>query len=76
MFDVNEFNSAIVKKGDNAEKAAKIMDMNPATLYRKMNGKSDFYRKEISKFCKYYNVNPNQIFFANEFTETQKATNQ
>jgi hypothetical protein len=53
-------------RGSTRAEAAEVMGMNSATLFRKINGKSDFYRKEITKFCKFYRVNPNEIFFAGD----------
>ena len=64
MFDVDAFNAAVKHKGETQEDAAKIMQMNPATLYRKATGQSDFYRKEIEAFCLHYDVPPDSIFFA------------
>lgn len=64
MFNSNEFNSAIARKGSTQKEAAHVMGINPATLFRKMNGSSDFYRKEIEAFCQFYEVKPDVIFFA------------
>lgn len=64
MFDVKKFNAAIALKGENQQEAARVMGINPATLYRKIRGESDFYRTEIEAFCNHYNVSPSEIFFA------------
>lgn len=64
MFDSKEFNAAIAKKGSTRREAAQVMGMNPATLFKKTTGKSDFYRKEIEAFCRFYEVRPDNIFFA------------
>lgn len=64
MIDVNRFNACIVAKGETQSDAARIMGMNPSTLYRKVTGVSDFYRSEIEAFCLHYDANPNEIFFA------------
>lgn len=64
MFDARAFNAALALKGSNQREAAKVMGINPATLSRKMAGKSDFYRKEIESFCMYYEAEPDKIFFA------------
>jgi len=64
MIDVNRFNACIVAKGETQSDAARVMGMNPSTLYRKMTGVSDFYRSEIEAFCVHYGANPNEIFFA------------
>lgn len=66
MFNGNLFDAAIRAKGETLMDAAKVMGMNSATLSRKKNGTSDFYRKEIDAFCRHYNVNPDKIFFASD----------
>lgn len=63
MFDPNAFNAAIARKGSTRREAAHVMNMNPATLFKKTTGKSDFYRKEIEAFCRFYEVRPDDIFF-------------
>jgi len=73
MLNERRFNAAIALKGETRADAAKIMGMNPATLFRKMNGKSDFYRAEIQRFCEYYNVAPQDIFFAEHSAQMQKT---
>ena len=66
MFNSKEFDAAIAKKGSTRREAAQVMGMNPATLYKKTVGKSDFYRKEIESFCIFYEVRPDHIFFAEQ----------
>lgn len=66
MFCLNKFNAAIALQGENQGDAAKVMGISMATLYRKITGKSDFYRKEIDAFCAYYKANPEEIFFAKD----------
>jgi DNA-binding Xre family transcriptional regulator len=66
VFDERAFNAILAMRGSTRAEAAEVMGMNSATLFRKINGKSDFYRKEITKFCKFYRVNPNEIFFAGD----------
>lgn len=63
MFNEDAFREAIRAKGENIEMAAKVMGMNKVTLYRKMAGESDFYRKEMQSFCNHYEVKPSGIFF-------------
>ena len=65
MFNVNEFKACIKRKGETQEDAARVMGIKPATLYRKMNGISDFFRNEIEAFCVHYNANPDDVFFSN-----------
>ena len=64
MFNEEAFREAIKAKGEDIEMAAKVMGINKVTLYRKMAGKSDFYRKEMQLFCSYYEVKPAGIFFS------------
>ena len=69
MFDKNKFNAAIVAKGEKLGDAARIMGINKATLYRKVTGKSDFYRHEMETFCTHYDIEkPDEIFFAKNIT--------
>lgn len=68
MLCENKFNAAIALKGETKADAAKVMGINPATLFRKMSGQSDFYRKEIDRFCEYYGTDPKDIFFAKNST--------
>ena len=64
MLDLALFNQAIKARGENYDDAAKVMGINKVTLYRKLKGDSDFYRKEIDAFCFHYQVNPGEMFFA------------
>lgn len=43
------------------EKAAKEMNMDPATFYRKKTGESDFYRKEIQILRKILNLSSGDV---------------
>jgi len=47
MFDKNKFKGAVVARGKTVEGMADVMGVNAATLYRKINGASDFTRQEI-----------------------------
>lgn len=66
MFDINQFNASIAAKGETQNDAARVMGMNPSTLYRKTTGASDFYRNEIEAFCAHYGVSADKIFFAED----------
>ncbi len=50
MFNKNLFRSEVVKAGMTLEQVAQFMGINIATLYRKINGESDFTRNEIAMF--------------------------
>lgn len=47
MFNKDEFCGKVRSKGLTLDKIAKYLGVNPATLSRKMSGKSDFTRNEI-----------------------------
>ncbi len=67
MFKKNEFRAAMARKGKNASEVAKALNIDPATLSRKISGQSDFYRSEIEKICEILELNAEEImknFFA------------
>ena len=69
MFDQKKFKALLVLKGMKVSELAKLIGLNEVTLYRKMNGKSDFYREEIDKIRKVLGIkDPSEIFFADELT--------
>lgn len=69
MFSPNEFNALIAKHGQTKEDVAAIIGVNPATLYRKISGVSDFTRREIQTISRAYSLTAddiNNIFFADK----------
>lgn len=65
MFDKLLFQYEIRKRGLTVKDVARIIGIDVATLYRKMNGESDFYRHEIQKMCVEIGFDdPMKIFFA------------
>lgn len=67
MFKKNEFKAEVVRRGMNLDDVAKAIGINPASLHRKMNGVSDFYRGEIEKIIKLLGLSDSdviRIFFA------------
>lgn len=67
MFDKKKFKAQIILAGKTLQEVADLLGVNLATLYRKMNGESDFYRSEIQILCKELNIsNPKEIFFADK----------
>ncbi len=69
MFDAKRFKAAIVLSGMTVHQIAEELGIDDATLYRKMSGKSDFYRREIQKLCDLLKIeDPVAIFFAPELT--------
>lgn len=74
VFDKRKFRARLVELGVSVEDLAKKLDMNPATLYRKMSGESDFFRNEIQVIAKELMLSKDDvlaIFFAAELAETQ-----
>ncbi|MBQ7546331.1 MAG: helix-turn-helix domain-containing protein [Clostridia bacterium] len=47
MFKENLFRAALCEVGISIPELAKKLSISKTTLYRKMNGESDFYRNEI-----------------------------
>lgn len=75
MFDRLKFKAIVVLRGCTMAEIAQVLGIDTATLYRKMNGESDFFRKEIDCLCRYLQIeNPQEIFFAEKVTQTQKHT--
>lgn len=69
MFDEKRFKAKVVLSGLTLRQVAASLGIDEATLYRKMNGKSDFYRKEIQKLCEILSIeDPTAIFFARDIT--------
>ena len=67
MFKKNEFRAMLARKEISVSEIAKALNIDPATLSRKISGQSDFYRNEIEKICQILGLTPNetmQIFFA------------
>lgn len=69
MFDKKEFRACVMRAGLTLEKLAVDIGINPATLYRKMSGESDFTRAEIHHIRLALGLTPaeaDRIFFAKE----------
>ena len=60
MFNERRFKAQVVLAGMTMRQVAAELGIDEATLYRKMSGKSDFYRKEIQQLCtgKYFFQRP------------------
>lgn len=72
MFQEEKLRQALAVKGISLQEMAKILGINPSTLYRKMVGESDFYRNEMVIICKTLEIqNISEIFFAEEIAYTQ-----
>lgn len=69
MFDQKKFKALLVMKGKTMQNIADLLSINQTTLYRKINGNSDFFRREIQFICEYLEIeDPNDIFFAQKVT--------
>lgn len=74
MFDKNGFMAYVDKRGVKMTAVARAMGICTTTLYRKINGESDFTRAEIQRCCDFFNVREmNDIFFAQEVSYTKQA---
>jgi len=67
MFNEKAFKRAIEDAGLSMEEVAQLLNINVVTLYRKINGESDFYRKEIQKISSVIGKDRiMEIFFASK----------
>lgn len=67
MFKKNEFRAAMARKEMSVADVAKTLNIDPATLSRKISGQSDFYRNELEKLYRILDLTPAElmnIFFA------------
>lgn len=67
MFDKNKFKYSIMVKGKNLREVANVLNISSVTLWRKMNGESEFSREEIQTIKNMLNLTQNEafeIFFA------------
>mgnify|MGYP000131677965 FL=1 len=73
MFDEIAMRMLLRKKGKTLEEWANYLGIDRLTIYRKMSGESDFWRREIQKTCEFLGEESlNAIFFAQEVTETKQ----
>lgn len=67
MFNKNKLKSKIIECGYSMEQIAQILEINPATLYRKFAQETEFTRKEIVRLKEALNLTLQEIdniFFA------------
>ncbi len=72
-----EFKIAQIRAGVSKEDIAKYLGINPATVYRKFNGESEFTLSELRKLKVFLNLSKDdvdRIFFSDELTEMQEIT--
>lgn len=79
MFDEKRFRAAVALAGLNMGEVARIIGVSISTLYRKISGKSDFYRVEIQKL-RYaigdVGISMEDIFFSDKVTEKKRRENK
>lgn len=69
MFNKLKFKAAVIEKGKTIADVAEYLGINESTLYRKINGTSEFSRDEIQNICAFLELDsPLEIFFANKLT--------
>lgn len=71
MFNQKLFRIVLLKKDISLKDIAEVLNINIVTLYRKMNGYSDFYRDEIQTICEFLDLKLEErenIFFAPDIT--------
>lgn len=69
MFNKAKFKAKVIERSLDMEDISKNLGINVATLYRKLNGNSDFTRSEIQKIKEALHLTLseiNEIFFAEE----------
>ena len=76
MFDKKEFEQVLRDNRYTNPELARIIGINPATLWRKINGISDFYRRDIERIKAALKLSAEQvdrIFFAEEQPEKTRV---
>lgn len=67
MFDRNKFKAQMALSGMTMKELAKHLDINEATLYRKVQADGNFSRSQINQMIELLNIeNPEEIFFASK----------
>ena len=67
MFNRNKFRAQVMLAGKTFKEVAEYLEINEATLYRKVQDDGRFTRQEIVKLIKFLSIDdPESIFFADE----------
>ena len=67
LFKENEFKAEVIRNGLTMKQVADALNIDAASLYRKTNGTSDFFRGEINELIKILHLDNEavmRIFFA------------
>ena len=71
-FDTNELRTRIIKQYGSIKNFAAVIGMNPRTLSGRLDGRTEFYCKEMERICKAMNLSAaecNLCFFTPEKAE-------
>lgn len=60
--NIQELKSEMVRHGDTNASLAAYLNLNESTLSKKINGKSDFIKREIDAIIKRYDLSVQRIF--------------
>lgn len=60
-----ELASEMAKRGEKQKVLAKLLDVTPACISRKLAGKTEWTISEVEKLCKYYNKDFYELFKQN-----------
>ena len=74
--NITELRVEMIRAGKNIEDIAQELGVTPSTLYRKMDGKSDFYLNELKTIKKVLNLSfddMKRLFFVEELDKTQEG---
>lgn len=75
MLNTLKLKARVVESGISVNEIAEEIGVNPATIYRKINGKSQFTADEMLKIKKILHIDTVSfcnIFFGSELTEMQE----
>ena len=66
MYNKEKLKNAMAEKGYNVARLAQIVGINEVTLYRKLNGVTEFTMSEMQCICRTLNIQGAGIFFDGE----------
>lgn len=73
MVDVKKIEILLIEKDKTKAEWADFLGISRSTLYRKLNGESDFFREEIQKSCQFFGVEDmTSYFFVKKVTQTKR----
>jgi len=53
----------LIEQGKSKSEWAEYLGVSKSTLYRKLNGESDFFRGEIQKSCQFFGIEDMTTYF-------------